>query len=265
MADVVVLLEMEHRALAKLLDVVEQQASNLARHEPVNFRLLASAFEYLSSYPDQCHHPKEDLVYRKVLSRCPEMARPLTDVAKEHEALALATRDTLRAVRESEGSPSSRDDELAARLRQFLDLYRHHMLMEDRHFFPLAARRLSQEDLAEIDFTLFDRPDPLVDPASEARFAALRAEIMQAGADERMSSDQRAEATLLAVIRGIASFNEAMRRSGQVVYLAPGASEGYDLTSKGNVLVHIPACDEARAAWCAYFYWKATARPNATS
>jgi hypothetical protein len=138
------------------------------------------------------------------------------------------------------------------------------MRMEDRHFFPLAARRLTPEDLAEIDFTLFDRPDPLLDQASEARFAALREEIMRLGADEKVSSDQREEATRLAAIRDIASFNEAMRRSGQVVYLARASAEGYDLTSKGNVLVHIPACDESRAAWCAYFYWKAAGGKNAT-
>lgn len=26
----------------------------------------------------------------------------------------------------------------------------------------------------------------------------------------------------------------------------------------GNIVAHIPACSESRAAWCAYFFWKAT-------
>lgn len=257
MSSVLLLLQIEHRKMAKLLDVIEQQASNMARNDPVNYRLLESAFAYLSSYPDQCHHPKEDQVYRKLLSHHPEMAESLSDLVKEHETLAQAIRDTTHAVQESRQLRPSGDDGLASRLIEFLDLYRHHMLMENLHFFPAALKSLSQEDLAQIDFTLFDRPDPLLDQESEARFGELREEILKAGVAEQASSDQRNEAALLSTLQDLATFNAAMQRSKAAVRLARAAGEGYELLGNGRVLAHIPACSESRAAWCAYFYWKA--------
>lgn len=260
MSSVVTLLQIDHRNMAKLLDVIQQQATNMARRDPVNYRLLESAFEYLSSYPDQCHHPKEDLVYRKLLKRHPELAASLKDLVAEHETLAQSTRDLTGAIGESRQAPGAASGQLADRLMQFLDLYRHHMSMEDQHFFPMALQRLSADDFAEIDFTLFDQPDPLLDLKAEGLFADLRKEIARLGAVEKTLSDSREEAALLATILDLATFNEAMQRSGDTVRLVRSSQEGYELERDGKVLAHIPPCSESRAAWCAYFYRKAIVR-----
>jgi hemerythrin-like domain-containing protein len=262
MPDVVALLQIDHYRMAKLLQLVERQATSVAHGGPVNYRLLESAFDYLSTYPDQCHHPKEDLVYRKLVSRHPEMAESVADMVKEHETLADLTHNVMRAVRAPDALANN---ELARQLAEFVSFYRRHMLMEDRHFFPAALERLSRVDLEEIDFALFDAPDPLVDEESEARFGELREELMQLGLAEEASDDQRVEAALLATVQDVATFNEAMRQSGEAARLTRSSPAGYDLAYGGNDLLHIPACSESRAAWCAYFFWKATSRKNPAS
>ena len=73
MSDAILVLQLDHRNLSKVLDLIQQQVTYMIKNDPVNYRLLASAFEYLSDYPEQCHHPKEDVVYRKLLSRFPDM------------------------------------------------------------------------------------------------------------------------------------------------------------------------------------------------
>lgn len=263
MPDAVALLQIDHRRMVKLLQLVERQAAHMVRRDPVNYDLLESAFDYLSMYPDRCHHPKEDLVYRKLVSRHPEMAESVGDLVKDHETLARLTRNTIGALRASRASGAAANDELARQLTEFVNFYRRHMLMEDRDFFPAALRGLSRLDLEEIDFALFDAPDPLVDGESEARFGELREEIMQLGLAEKESDDRRAEVALLATIQDVATFNEAMGQSGETVSLMRSSPEGYDLVHEGNALVHIPACSESRAAWCAYFFWKAMSRKNA--
>jgi len=259
MSNVVMLLQADHRNMAKLLDLIQQQAKNMARRAPANYRLLESIFAYLSGYPDQCHHPKEDLLYRKLLGRQPDMAGSLKDLVKEHEKLASSTSDMMKAIAASRRDPPAPNERLADQLMEYLDLYRHHMRMEDQHFFPAALQGLSRDDFAEIDFTLFDRPDPLFDPESEEKYAELREEIARLGAAEKASGHNREEAVLLASIQGIATFNDAMQRSGEPLLLVRSPVGGYELHREGSVLVHIPACSEARAAWCAYFYWKAAA------
>ena len=262
MPDVVALLQIDHHRMAKLLHLIEQQAANITRRDPVNFGLLESALDYFSTYPDRCHHPKEDLVYHKLVSRHPEMAESVGDLVEDHETLARLTHSAMRAVRLSRASGANANDELARQLNEFVNFYRHHMLPEDRDFFPAALRGLSRIDLEEIDFALFDASDPLMDGQTEARFSRLRDEIMRLGLAEEADSDRRAEAALLAKIQDVATFNEVMRQSGEVVSLTQPSPGGYDLIHGGNVLLHIPACSESRAAWCAYFFWKATARKN---
>ena len=138
-----------------------------------------------------------------------------------------------------------------------MDFYHHHMLMEEQHFFPLALHRLSRNDFAEIDFTLFDKPDPLFNKEAEEKFVKLSDEITRLGIADKASADQREESALLATFLDIATFNERMQRIGEPVRLIYTSEGGYELERKGNILVHIPACSESRAAWCAYFFWKA--------
>lgn len=259
-SNVVMLLQVDHSNITRLLDLIRQQAANMARHGPVNYPLLKSIFAYLLSYPDQCHHPKEDLLYRKLKIRHPEMTDSLNDLVGEHEKLAHSTTDLVRAIDESQFDPPTPNERLADQLMSYLDAYRRHMLMEDLHFFPAALQLLCRDDFEEIDFTLFDKPDPLFDVECEERYAELRNEIAGQAAVEYTSGEQRDEAALLATFWSMAAFNDAMHRSGEPVLLTRSSAEGYELAHKGKFLMQIPACSESRAAWCAYFYWKATAR-----
>ena len=263
MSATITLLHLDHRKLAKVLDLVQRQVANMARRAPVDFRLLENAFQYLSGYPEQCHHPKEDLLYRKLLSRFPDMAESLRDLTEEHEKLAGLTQSLSRAIGESHRVSPVVDDPLMEKLRDFLEFYRLHMLMEERHFFPLALQRLSRTDFAEIDATLFDQPDHSFGREMEAHFAELHAAITLPGMADRAATDGRDEAAWLATFNDVASFNEAMQRAGEPIYLARLPEGGYVLEQSRNILVHIPACSESRAAWCAYFFWKATITADA--
>src|SRR5262249_34464363 len=153
-----------------------------------------SAFAYVSGYPDQCHHPKEDLVYRKLLNRHPDMASSLKDLVAEHAKLVDATRELSRAIDESRRNPAAANETLANQLEGVLRFYRPHMAMGEQYFFPAALKNLSRDDWAAIDFALFEQPDPLFDRAAEARFAGLRDEIARLATAEDTAADQREEA-----------------------------------------------------------------------
>jgi hemerythrin-like domain-containing protein len=256
MPNIMMLLQVDHGNMAKLLDVIQQQVMNMTRGFPVNYSLLESTFTYLLGYPDQCHHPKEELVYRKLLSRCPDMAESLNDLVEEHEKLGTLTGNLSRAIRESLQDPRAANEGLASQLGEFLDLYRNHMITEEQQFFPAALQLLSRDNFAEIDFTLFDQADPLFNRETDARFVELREEITRSGVTEKANTDNRTETAWLATLQDVAAFNEAMEQSGKSIRLSHSSEGGYDLEHEGNTIVHIPECDEHRAAWCAYFFWK---------
>ena len=262
MSDTIRVLQQEHRNVAKVLALIQQQATNLAARAPANFRLLEGCMLYLSSYPEKCHHPKEDLVYRKMRSRCPDIVDSLRDLVEEHETLAYFTRNLRSTIAVAQHEVPAVSSELADQLMKYLDAYHQHMASEEEVFFPLALERLSNEDLAEIDFALFDQPDHLFDPDAEKRLAELHAALARLGAVEGQGADDREEAAWLAKLMSVEHFNEAMRHAGDPVLLTLSSGGGYELKRHGQILMRIPECSESRAAWCAYFFRKATNPPD---
>ncbi len=264
MPDAILVLQLEHRKIAKVLNLLKQQLTEIERNEPADRHLLQSALDYLSGYPDQCHHPKEDLVYRKLVARFPELTESLKELGEEHEELAYRTRSLRQTLSEWQQGPPAGNVTLVDQLRAFVDNYRLHMQIEEQHFFPMALQRLSRDDFSEIDFTLFDKLNQSLDQEAEARYGELHAAITQLGNADKADTEQREEAARLATFQDMAAFNDAMQHEGEPVKLVRLAGGGYALEGKGRTIARIPECSETRAAWCAYFFWKATTMKRAT-
>ncbi len=115
-------LRQEHADLARLLDMVEAQ---LGGDGALDCELLIGILDYFLTYPDQYHHPKEDLIYR---TRCRHDARlgpVIDDLEAEHDELAIATWEFSEALERAR-----RDDPGAAvrcLARSFVETYRRHM------------------------------------------------------------------------------------------------------------------------------------------
>ena len=71
MAEVLDRLEQEHTNMAKPVDVLEHRLAVFAEAGTVDYDLILRIVDYFLDYPDQVHHPKEDLVYRKLRERAP--------------------------------------------------------------------------------------------------------------------------------------------------------------------------------------------------
>lgn len=257
MSDAINVLILEHRQIAKVIHLVEEQYINATHREPINFRLLESVLDYLANYPAECHHPKEDLVYRRLLRRCPDMAGSIRNLAEEHWKLAQLTQNLSRAVSAAQAEDIATHGGLADLLKAFVGFYRLHMRMEEEYFFPMALAKLTSSDLNEIDFTLFNQPEHFGEENGD-KFAELYGAINRQGLAERQNAYLRDETALLASFTDINAFNEAMAVVGDRVHLSR-LDDGYALECNGRLVTRIPACSEARAAWSAYFFWKATA------
>ena len=256
MSDTLLMLRLEHENISHVLDVLEDQIQRLKSHAPIDVSLLRLSIGYLMGFPEECHHPKEDLVYRALLEREPQRANALPNLGAEHELLATFTE---RIESETRGEIID-ERALADLLREYVDTYRDHIATEEKYFFPAALESLTRDDLAALDFQLFDRKDRLFDKVAEARFAKLRDEITtRAGAEGGDSSLTAARVPIgeIELLRGLGSiegFNKLMNRCG--FRLSAYRSGGYALKRDGQWLLDIFECDEARAAWCAYYYLK---------
>lgn len=248
MPDTLILLRLEHRNLSKLLGLIEDQVAAADAGRPMDVELLSLASEYLSDYPDRCHHPKEDLVFKLLCVRDPDSVAILRDLAADHRQLHELTEAFAEAVRRTRQVPRAVEPDPREVIREFTEHYRQHMRDEEERFFPMAEAGLSQDDWDTLDFAIFDRDDPLFDHVAEERFAALGERI---GKLAELGKAQRLDFRGLS---GIESFNESMKLAGQPFRLTRLSKGGHGLALDRELLLYIPECSAERAAWCAYCY-----------
>lgn len=153
------ILEQEHADMRRLLDFIKTQADTA---EAPDFGLLHEILEYCLAYPDQYHHPKEELIYAALRRHDPESAGAVDDMVAEHRELATATRElaaVLKAARSDQEQPCR---DLRVMLRSFVRCYRDHMRKEDQEFFPYAFCALSPEEWSDLAAEVTDPTDPLM-------------------------------------------------------------------------------------------------------
>jgi hemerythrin-like domain-containing protein len=179
MSEAMRILRQEHANMAMVLDVLERQLALFDQAGMSDFKVIRGVLDYFLTYPDLYHHPKEDLIYHQLRARDKAKAAAVGELLSGHEDLALLTRRLARAtvdqILEHHETPQVWFRSLA---RAFLDANRHHMAMEERHFFPLALQVLTPEDWAEIDRRITDREDPLFGIKVETQFQSLHQAIL---------------------------------------------------------------------------------------
>jgi len=166
-------LRRDHRNMEQLLKMLEQELAVFDQAEKPDFGILSGIVDYFRSYPDCCHHPKEDLIFVKLKERHPDGAMAMVDIEAEHsqahQRLGRLARLIEDVINEQEVPRQSLDEAVA----DFITHERHHMEIEEREFLPAALENLTEEDWAELDAKISDAKDPLFDPEAEARFELL--------------------------------------------------------------------------------------------
>lgn len=179
MSNIIQILLEEHRNIDKLLLVLEHELEVFDRSEAPDYEILQAVIEYFQDYPENCHHPKEDVVFEKLKLRDPAAAERIGDAEAEHLIEALRLRRLVEAVEEILAGREFLRQTFHDVVLDFIKHQRQHMDKEERLLFPAAVQRLRPEDWAAIDARLNDRKDPLFNGAVETKFQALQRTILR--------------------------------------------------------------------------------------
>ena len=169
MSDLIEALKEEHASMRTLLDLIEREVE---RDGGPDYGLLHEIMVYCRTYPDQFHHPKEDLIYRAICRHDPRATPAIDDLEAEHEELAIASGEFAQLVEQAaaDGEPPQSFREVAL---AFVAQYRRHIAKEDAEFFPSALEILSPEEWREIGAQVQDPGDPLFYRTAADRLQAL--------------------------------------------------------------------------------------------
>ncbi len=179
MVEVIRALRRDHANLARLLDELERQIGIFEDGGEPDYDVIGCVVEYCLDFPDQCHHPKEDLIYRKLGGLAGNLAGPVGDLQAEHGALADRTRRVAELIEQVLNEAEIPRSHLATAVREFLASYRRHMETEETAFFPAALSHLGEAHWDEVEAEIAARVDPLFGERVERRFAALRKFVLE--------------------------------------------------------------------------------------
>lgn len=173
MAETIRQLHREHRNMARLLDLLENDLAVYREGAAADFDLMRDIMDYTTSWLERYHHPKENLVFERLKDKGSEAEALTADLVAEHRKGEELTRGMTTVIDNvAHGAEIPRD--LFERLaREYLEFNRRHMQKEEAEFLPLAEAALSAEDWAAIDAALSAPDDPLFGPKVEERFRRL--------------------------------------------------------------------------------------------
>lgn len=168
----------EHRTFSRLLDVFEAQLTLLHGDSDPDYDLMLDIMEYLTSYSDRVHHPREDIIFAKVAERDPAVKQAVDELSKQHHEMAengKALRARLQSI--LNGMIESRQS-IESAGRGYVATFRRHMDKEYQNVFPAARKALSQEDWNRVDAEAGQiEADPLFGERLDQQYASLRREI----------------------------------------------------------------------------------------
>lgn len=175
----------DHANQLQLLRLIEQEINKLEKAgETPNFELISLALEYCADYPSHYHHPKEDLIYDKLVSRNSEVANKAVGLTEEHKTLTQLTRVFATAV--GEAIAGTQTDKLRTSAEELIQYYRRHIGIEEAEIFPAARDTLTNEDWVEISTAFENISDPLFGEQSRQSYLALRRCIVERAEEESL-------------------------------------------------------------------------------
>lgn len=157
-------IEREHRSLAAVLHGLLYSLREIRYlHGDPDFVLLNAMLEYVDSFLERLHHPKEDqYLFERLRARCAG-AQPLLDrLHGEHVSGAVKLRDLRQALDRYQARGRDAFPEFARLAADYAAFHWSHMSTEESEVLPLATRHLTSQDWMVIDDAFQGHSDPLL-------------------------------------------------------------------------------------------------------
>ncbi len=177
-------LEREHDAMRDMLVLLEREVERFRRGGRPDFAMMRDIVDYCRAFPDLVHHPIEDLLYEGLKARDASAEEAIGDLEGEHVRLAELTTSLHETLEALVGDVEVPRDSALALAGRFVELYRAHMSLEDRQFFPRLDASFAAADWRALEAEITAR-FPAAPDSTARRWGRLREIIL----DQAVSDD----------------------------------------------------------------------------
>lgn len=168
-------LKREHRAIERMLAVLETAGQRLQEGQPVRADLFREVVDFVRNFADQCHHGKEEenLFPRLAERGVPREGGPLAVLMFEHDEGRAYVRAIAGAIDDYETWDEEAARTIAKNARGYVQLLRGHIWKEENVLFPMADGVLNDEDQREMEESFQRIETEVMGPGVHERYHAL--------------------------------------------------------------------------------------------
>ena len=165
--------------MRSVLVVIRDQLELLETGKTPDFVLLANALHYMRRFPGQVHHPKEDLIFDRLVKRVPELRKTVEYARREHRHIYEQEEWLMECALNAPKPGTLARGRLLDIGRAYLDSQREHSEREERVLFPEAERALTAADWEEIAHEFQEVDDPLFGRHPGERYELLYEHLLR--------------------------------------------------------------------------------------
>lgn len=142
----------DHKNIARVLYCLSRQIEDFEDPDmDPSIAQIMDIIDYISTVPERWHHPVEDVMFKRMIERCPDRAAEIQAVIDEHEDLEQLTyelKTDFERIALDIAVPIRR---LYESIRTYLSRQMRHLDTEETVLFPLAEECLDDDDWVDIE------------------------------------------------------------------------------------------------------------------
>lgn len=182
------ILRQEHRAISAVLFCLKHTVGEARRGAIVPpFAMIHAVLDYLTSFPNRFHHPKEDTyLFPAVIRRAPDLEPVIADLLSQHEEgeeRVSGLKDRIAELQTLwngswQGDGAAKFAAFADAVDSYVEFERAHGRKEGVEVMPRAQEVLTADDWAPIEAAFSANEDPIFGSEPRSRFDSLYSEIV---------------------------------------------------------------------------------------
>ncbi|OCH48107.1 hemerythrin domain-containing protein [Aliivibrio fischeri] len=166
----------EHGYINRIVQLLDSKLERLEDEKTVNYNVIREGVDYLSSFAEKTHHPKEDMIYQYYIDHYGKH-EGVSDLLEAHHTLSQDTEDFSITIDMILNDAIVPKDIFKAHLKAFTKRIKDHLEQEEQEIFPFLKAYLTTDDWEALEKGWKEIDDPVFGETVDKRYRELAKKV----------------------------------------------------------------------------------------
>jgi len=184
MSDLIAKIHQDHVNMARILKLISSEVDALVAEEPRDLEVLDDAMRYMINYADKMHHPKEDVMFRRLQEVAPETRELVEELFEEHLEITAKGSAFHELVLAVEYGDFVLRKEIVEKGKEYVQTLYSHMRKEEENLLRTALKLTESNSDIDLGVEADELEDPLFGQEVQREYQSLYQHIVDQYGDD---------------------------------------------------------------------------------